>query len=100
MFTPTIAELYSKGEIEKLKVMFKIVTKWTITFSLPIFWIAALFSRSLLDLPGKGFGEAWPLLVAFSIGAIVNAGTGSVGHMLIMTGHQKLSFLNSLASGV
>ena len=100
MFTPTISELYSKGEIEKLKVMFKIVTKWTITFSLPIFWIAVLFSRSLLDLPGKGFGGAWPLLVAFSIGAIVNAGTGSVGYMLLMTGHQKLSFLNSLVAVV
>jgi len=98
MFTPTIAELYGKGEIQKLKTMFKIVTKWTITFSLPVFWIATLFSRSLLDLPGNGFGEAWPLLIAFSLGAIVNAGTGSVGYMLVMTGHQKLSFLNSLTA--
>jgi O-antigen/teichoic acid export membrane protein len=100
MFTPTIAELYSKGEIEKLKAMFKIVTKWVITFSLPIFWIAALFSKSLLSLSGNIFGEAWPLLVAFAIGGIVNAGTGSVGYMLLMTGHQKLSFLNSLAAVV
>lgn len=100
MFTPTIAELYAKGDIEKLSAMFKIVTKWTITFSLPIFWIATLFAKSLLDLPSKGFGSAWPLLVAFSIGAIVNAGTGSVGYMLLMTGHQKLSFLNSLTAVV
>jgi len=101
MFTPTIAELYSKGEIEKLKIMFKIVTKWTITFSLPIFWIAVLFSASLLGLAdhtGHDYSDAWPLLVAFAIGAIVNTGTGSVGYMLLMTGHQKLSFLNSLAA--
>ena len=98
MFTPTIAELYSKGDVEKLQAMFKIVTKWTITFSLPIFWIATLFSKSLLDLPSKGFGSGWPLLIAFSVGAVVNAGTGSVGYMLLMTGHQKLSFLNSLTA--
>lgn len=101
MFTPTIAELYSKGEIQKLKAMFKIVTKWTITFSLPIFWIAVLFSASLLGLSdhnGHDYSDAWPLLIAFAMGAIINTGTGSVGYMLLMTGHQKLSFLNSLAA--
>ena len=29
---------------------------------------------------------------------MVNAGTGSVGYMLLMTGHQKWSFLNSVTS--
>ena len=100
MFTPTIAELYSKGEVTKLGTMFKIVTKWTITFSLPIFWIAVLFSEPLLGLSGHTYGDAWPLLIAFSLGAIINAGTGSVGYMLLMTGHQKLSFLNSLIAVV
>ncbi len=100
MFTPTIAELYSKGELEKLKAMFKIVAKWIITLSLPIFWVATLFSKSLLGLSGSVFAQAWPLLIVFSLGAIVNAGTGSVGYMLLMTGHQKLSFLNSLIAVV
>lgn len=100
MFTPTIAELYSKGEHEKLAIMFKVVTKWTITFSLPIFWVTVLFSRSLLVISGDKFADAWPLLVAFAIGAMVNAGTGCVGYMLMMTGHQKLSFLNSLVAVV
>lgn len=36
MFAPTISELHSKGEIKKLAVMFKVVTKWTLTLSLPI----------------------------------------------------------------
>lgn len=100
MFTPTIAELYSKGEHEKLAAMFKIVTKWTITFSLPICWVIVLFSRSLLILSGDKFADAWPLVIAFAVGAMVNAGTGCVGYMLLMTGHQKLSFLNSLTAVV
>ena len=29
---------------------------------------------------------------------MINTGTGSVGYMLLMTGHQKLSFLNSIAA--
>lgn len=97
MFAPTIAELHSKGEKHKLELMFKVVTKWTLALSLPIFGVATLFSMPLLAVSGKGFIAAWPLLIAFSIGGLINAGTGCVGYMLLMTGYQKLSFLNSVA---
>lgn len=100
MFAPTIAELYSKGEMQKLVAMFKTVTKWSITLSLPIFLIATIFSAPLLGISGPGYIPAWPLLVALSLGNIVNTATGSVGNMLLMTGHQKLSFLNSLTAVV
>lgn len=98
IFAPTIAELHSKGEMQKLESMFKIVTKWTIMFSLPIFLIIVLFSPYLLELPGASFASAWPLLIAFAFGGLVNAGTGAVGYMLLMTGYQRLSFLNSLVA--
>ncbi len=98
MFAPTIAELHSRGEHEKLTVMFKIVTKWSITFSLPIFWVTVLFAVPFLSLSGDAFISAWPLVLVFAVGGIVNTGTGSVGYMLLMTGKVKLSFLNSLAA--
>jgi O-antigen/teichoic acid export membrane protein len=101
MFSPTIAELHSRGEKQKLEAMFQVVTQWAITFSLPLFCISALFSTALLELlSGKDFIAAWPLLIAFGLGGMANAGTGSVGLMLLMTGHQKLSFINSLAAVV
>lgn len=98
IFAPTIAELHAKGERQKLESMFKVVTKWTITFSLPIFLIVTLFSPYVLALSGADFMLAWPLLIAFSIGGLINAGTGAVGYMLLMTGYQRLSFLNSLVA--
>jgi O-antigen/teichoic acid export membrane protein len=98
MFTPTIAELHSKAEHVKLGIMYKVVNKWTITLSLPIFLVATLFSETLLQLSGKSFVDAWPLLVISAIGSMVNAATGSVGYMLLMTGHQKWSFVNSVTS--
>ncbi len=100
VFAPTIAELHSKGELQKLESMFKLLTKWSVMFSLPIFLIMVLFSPYLLALPGPGFVSAWPLLIAFSIGSMINAGTGAVGYMLLMTGYQRLSFLNSLVAVV
>ncbi len=98
MFAPTIAELHHNGEKEKLEVMFKVVTNWVIIFSLPICLIAILFSRPLLGISGDSFLAAWPLLVVLSVGSMVNAGTGSVGYILIMTGHQKHSLINSLTA--
>lgn len=98
MFAPTIAELHSKGEHDKLTAMFKLVTKWSITFSLPIFWVTVLFAVPLLALSGRAYISAWPLVIVFAVGSMVNAGTGSVGYMLLMTGKVKLSFLNSLVA--
>ncbi len=98
IFAPTIAELHSKGEREKLEAMFKVITKWTITFSLPIFLLSALFAPFLLGLSGAPFIPAWVLVIALSIGALLNVGTGPVGYMLVMTGYNKLSFLNSLVA--
>jgi O-antigen/teichoic acid export membrane protein len=99
-FAPTIAELFSKGEKQKLTIMFQVVTKWVITFSLPLCLIAMLFSRSLLGISGESFVAAWPLLLALAVGNMINAGTGPVGYMLVMTGFQKLSFINSLTAVV
>ncbi len=98
MFAPMIAELHSQGEHEKLAAMFHIVTKWSITFSLPLFGIASLFSVSLLSISGAQFVPAWPLVIAFSIGTMINVATGSVGYILLMTGHTKISFVNSLVA--
>lgn len=100
MFAPTIAELYSLGERQKLEAMFKVVTKWVITFTLPIFGIATIFSTSLLAISGPDFIAAWPLVIAFSIGNLINIATGSVGYMLLMTGHTRISFINSLTAVV
>ncbi|GHO82125.1 flippase [Dictyobacter formicarum] len=98
MFAPTIAELHSRGEAQKLETMYQVVNKWIVMLSLPIFCIASLFSPSLLQLSGRSFQAAWPLLVVSAFGSMINAATGSVGYMLLMTGHQKISFLNSLLS--
>jgi O-antigen/teichoic acid export membrane protein len=99
MFAPSIAEFSSRGEKQKLEAMFKLVTKWSIAFSLPIFGVTTLFATPVLALlSGSSYVAAWPLVIAFAIGGMLNAGTGPVGIMLLMTGRQRLSFLNSLVA--
>jgi O-antigen/teichoic acid export membrane protein len=100
MFAPTIAELYNNGEHEKLLLMFKLITKWSIMLSLPIIGIVTLFAEPLLSLSGNSFLPAWPLLLALSVSSLANISTGPVGIMLLMAGYQKFSFYNSIAAVV
>jgi O-antigen/teichoic acid export membrane protein len=74
------------------------VTKWSLTLSLPIFCVVVVFSRPLLAISGQDYVDAWPLLTAFALGNIINTGTGPVGYLLMMTGHQKVSVFNSLSA--
>ncbi len=97
MFAPTIAELHGKGDKQKLEMMFKVVTNWSITLCLPIFLIATLFAVPLLGLPGKDYIGGWPLLVVLAAGNLISALVGPVGYLLLMMGHQKYSFFNSLS---
>ncbi len=97
IFTPTIAELYAKKEMQKLAAMFKIMTKWSITLCLPIFGITVLFATPLLEISGRDFVSGAALLIVLAIGDILTVAGGSGGYMLIMTGHQKVSVFNSLA---
>ncbi len=96
MFSPTIAELHARGENKKLAAMFKVVTHWTITLSLPVFIIAIIFCVPLLGLSGPTYVPAWPLLIVLSIGYMFSASAGAVGNVLLMTGHQRYSLFNSL----
>ena len=98
VFTPTIADLYARKEHQKLLSMFQIVTKWTITLTLPIFAITTLFAVPLLELSGKGFTGAWPLVIVLATGNLAVAVTGPAGYLLLMTGHQKFSLFNSAAT--
>ncbi len=97
IFTPTIAELYAKKEMQKLAAMFKIMTKWSIALCLPIFGVTVIFAVPLLEISGKDFVSGGPLMIVLAVGDILTVAGGSGGYMLLMTGHQKVSVINSIA---
>ncbi|HZU69716.1 MAG TPA: oligosaccharide flippase family protein [Ktedonobacteraceae bacterium] len=97
IFTPTIAELYAKKEMQKLSAMFKIMTKWSVVLCLPIFGISVIFAAPLLEISGRDFVSGAGILIVLAIGDILTVAGGSGGYMLLMTGHQKVSVFNSLA---
>lgn len=89
MAAPLIAQYYARGnrdELQRLLSMIAMITFWP---SLGIALGLAVFADPLLGLFGPGFDESkWPLLILIG-GHIVNAGAGSVGYLLSMTGHER-----------
>lgn len=92
---PTVVNLFAAGETKKLQ---KIITKSTriiLVFSLPIGLALIIFGHWFLLLFGEAFTQGRVTLAILSFGQIVNASMGSVGLLLVMTGHEK-----SVAIGV
>lgn len=96
IFAPMISELYGKGELSKLEGLFKTTTKWTFIMSLPLFLLFVLLAEPIMSVFGKDFSTGAAALMILGAGEMINAGVGSVGYMLMMTGRIKTVFFNSL----
>jgi O-antigen/teichoic acid export membrane protein len=102
IFMPIIADLYRKKEFDRLEELFRVSTKWGLYISLPVFVMLVLFPREILAYVFDGrYIAGWLPLIILSIGQLVNVGTGAIGPVLVMTGHQKRwSILTGIALAV
>jgi len=92
IFSPTIADLHTRGERDLLGRLFQTLTKWILAFTLPLATVVIVFSKPMMRIFGADFEPGWPILIVGTIGQLVNCGTGSVGYLLLMSGHQKRLF--------
>lgn len=89
VLAPSAASLYTMGNIKGLQ---KVVTKTArvlLFASLPITLFLMLFGTSVLKLAGAEFAAGYSALIVLCVGQLVNAAMGSVGLLLMMTGHEK-----------
>ena len=95
---PLFAELHDAGERSRLEHLYQTTSKWTFSLNMPFFLISVAFPEALMALFGPEFTDGTQALVILAWGAIVNAGTGTSGAMLDMTGHTSIKLLNSTVS--
>lgn len=89
---PKISSLYESKQFTKLQKMIRSASFQILSISLPVIIGMLLFGRTILGFFGKAYTDAyWPLVILL-IGQLINAGTGMVGGLLTMTGHQKMFF--------
>ncbi len=95
IFAPVISDLNNRQEMNKLHGLFKIVTKWVLTLSFPLFILMVYFAKEILDLSfGKDFIGGANCIVILSIGFFMNCVFGSSGFLLVMSGKPRIEFYN------
>ena len=95
-FAPQIADLYQRGNMERLGRLYAVVTSWTLRLSLPGFIVLVLFPRPLLHIFGRGYAEAATVTVVLAIGQMFDVATGPTGYMLVMSGRPYLTMANNV----
>ncbi len=82
---PHISNYYKSGRIGELLLLYKTVTKWTLTLSLLIVAILGLTGRHVLGLFGSEFMVGYEALVILMLGHLVTCAVGPTGILLVMT---------------
>jgi O-antigen/teichoic acid export membrane protein len=88
IFSPMIADLFHKDDQNKMEQIFKLTTRWSFSATIPLFIIICLSGQDILHIFGQEFIAGWLPLVFLAGGQLVNAGTGGIAYILIMSGHQ------------
>jgi O-antigen/teichoic acid export membrane protein len=89
IFAPTIADLHARAEHQLLSRLFQSLTKWVVGLTLPLSVVVIVFARPMMRIFGHDFEMGWPILIIGTVGQLVNCGVGSVGYLLLMSGHEK-----------
>lgn len=97
---PRFATMYNEGRMNDLR-KYAITTARLMTFiAFPLVLVLWIFPDTILKLFGQDFiGAAWSLRV-LALGQFINVITGSVGYLLIMSGHERDLRNTTIISGV
>ena len=87
---PTAARLWAAHELGRLQHLVTASARGVALASLPIGLIFIVFGRQIINLLfGADFAAASMPLAILSVGQLINAATGSVAVLLVMTGFQQ-----------
>jgi len=87
---PMISGLSRSRDVQKLEALFRVSTKWSLYLNLPLLLIAIFAPDEIMRVTfGQAYAAgAWALGI-LTISQVVNAATGPVGSLLIMTNHPR-----------
>jgi O-antigen/teichoic acid export membrane protein len=95
IWAPVVSDLHSRGDLDRLDSLYKTITRWVATFSLPVY--AALIIES--DLFVKFFGSDYPdaaiIVAILAVGNIFHAVMGPAVFVLSMTGRPGINLVIS-----
>ena len=98
--SPIFAQLYASGNKQQLQRIVTQCCRVVFAIALLITVILITFGQDLLSLFGSEFVRGQNILTILSIGQLINAFSGSVALLLIMTGHDKYTAIGVSISAI
>jgi O-antigen/teichoic acid export membrane protein len=97
---PRFASLYRNNDMMALERLAIKSVKLISLLAVPVIGVMLIFPSLLMSLFGKEFSDGAVLLQILAIGQFINAVTGSVGFLLMMSGHERDMRNVTLVSGI
>lgn len=94
VLAPSVADIYARGEIERLQSLITKSTRSIVIVAIPIAIVFMLIGKQFLLLFGADFVRGYPALIILCIAQLFSAASGSVGVVLNMTGNEKYTAIN------
>jgi O-antigen/teichoic acid export membrane protein len=89
---PTISQMFTNGEKERLQRMISKSIMAIIAFAIPVTLILIIGGKWILSfIFGPEYAPAYLLMVVLCLGQLINAGMGSVGIILNMAGLERFT---------
>lgn len=100
IFTPIASRLFEADDYEGLDSIYSTVTRWAFSASLLASLFAVMYAHEILALFGPTVVRGAPVLQLFALGQLLNAAVGPSNDLLMMTDHERLSFINHWVFGI
>lgn len=98
--SPMFASLYQQKKLSELENVAKTTSTLLTIVATPIFVFMLLFSEFLMGIFGPEFIQGSQALMILAVGQYINLITGSVGYLLVMSGHEKLMRNNLIVNAL
>lgn len=100
IFSPRLSHAYSCNDLLLFKEYAITSAKLSLLSAVPVIGFMLIFPSTIMAMFGEGFSSGFYLLQIFAVGQFFNAITGSVGYVLMMSGHEKDMRNVTIFSGV
>lgn len=94
IIAPLIAQYHANGETDRLQGLITRSSRLVLFTSLPLAIVIIVFSQSFMNFFDAGSYNSPIALIILCFGQVVNVVCGSVGMILLMTGHQRFSIFS------
>ncbi|MEW5803129.1 MAG: oligosaccharide flippase family protein [bacterium] len=94
IFNPMVAELQEKKELTRLGHLLKLITRWDVIVSCPLFLSLFLFPEFFLSIFGKGFIGGSVCLRILIAASVFNAISSYPDSIIFMSGRSEITLMN------